>query len=303
MAVEVRPGVWESRAGDLRPSGQGGGGGGGNEQEDILEALRRGLITPAQATQRLAAIFRARGTDPARASQIAANVVASEGDTRNLPSQPPSGGQAAPAGGDLSDRPFPPGAAGPTMGSGAAGSILNALPGDPTGALDPLNPQESFDLEDVFRQFVAGSPFALNPLVRESAGRNQENAIAQFFLSGMPDPANTTGQVNAFREFLNAGRGFTGNALRDQLGFVADLLGRDQASLSDPRSVNLFGAFSDPNQQLAAARLPFTQGRNPYAAGASSRVLQNVFDRFISQNPTGNFLDYLQDRNFGGMFG
>ena len=176
-----------------------------------------------------------------------------------------------------------------------------------------LAPQAGQQLRpsDVFRGFLANQPVAQNPLLRRAASAQLAPSQTQFLLQS-PDVQGAPGGQNAFGNFLESGRALRGGALQDRLGLVGNI-----TSLSDADFLEQFGSeglapllrqrFLSGEQslsnQLDAVKLPFQQfAGSPEARRAFESQIGTVFDRFINQNPEGNFLNFARDRNLFGAF-
>jgi len=184
---------------------------------------------------------------------------------------------------------------------------------DPTSrALQELAPY------DVFRQYVATSPYSTGALQR--AALSQYNPLyTQFVLGGGMANQPVVGE-NPFLTFLGEDRQvnpYSYAQLIRRAGDIAGMTGdqfQESPYMQDARSLalrDLFTGSQAGQYELAAANLPFQQMvGSPLARGAISNTIQNMYDRFRANYPLttdqgqpASFLNYIRSRNLGGLFG
>ena len=176
---------------------------------------------------------------------------------------------------------------------------------------------------DVFRQYVAMSPYANIGALQRAALAQYDPLSTEFILRGAMPQTPVEG-TNPFAAFLGEGRvtspeGYA--ALIRRAGDIAAMSADEWNAvnnpyLSDPNARglalrNLFTGKDQGQYELAAANLPFQQSvGSPIARQAISNTIQNMYDRFRAQYPiqtgTGDpssFLNFIRARNLGGMFG
>lgn len=254
--------------------------------QDIRNAIQDGRISGvADATKELEALFRSQGNaDPFDAAQATIRTFQGQGL-------------------------LPGSTSAPSEGSFIGGDI----PGDsdvfPSGGLgDPDQLAErSFSFRDIFDQFVARQAGSINPEFRSALNALQPGLFGQFVLSGTGNPSDPE-DPNPFRTFLEGGRGLSGEGLRDRFGQASFALDRfldantsggstEALFGSDPLSRNLGLILSSvPSTQLPAAQALLQGGIAPQFQGALNNAVSNSFDAFRGDNPTGNFLRFVQNR-------
>lgn len=168
---------------------------------------------------------------------------------------------------------------------------------------------EEFSLNRQQNIFQAGLPGSQNPVIRGAQARQLGNAQNLFALGGFP--GFTGGPQTAFQDFLGSGgAGLQGPALTDRLGDISGFFG-GEGGLGNlgPEDAELAGYIRglepDPSQkfQLALVSLPFQNLRRTKGFGQGiQNLLAQEQNKFLRQNPAGNFLEYAM-QNFGGLFG
>tara|TARA_Y100000310_G_scaffold93791_1_gene91340 strand:+ start:22 stop:738 length:717 start_codon:yes stop_codon:yes gene_type:complete len=164
---------------------------------------------------------------------------------------------------------------------------------------------------DVFRGFLANQPGAQNPLLRQAAASREIPARTQFLLQS-PDISGGAEEQNAFARFLGSGRALEGGELQQRLGLIGNITGLGQpefeaqfgsSGLAPALRERFLSGDQALSNQLRAVQLPFQQfAGSPEARHAFESQVRTVFDRFINQNPEGNFLNFARDRNLFGAF-
>ena len=175
-----------------------------------------------------------------------------------------------------------------------------------------INPIQAVAPGDIWRRMVAGSPWGMNPLARGAAEAQRPILETQYALQqpGIDMPEEMLGK-NPYRQFLKGnlyGTGiaeegglpgrFTGQLRGDQLmnrlRQIVDVTSPTEGGMPyQPKSaleIALQQTFESPEAQLQAAQLPALMQAAPAARGSIQRGYQRLFDQFMGQNPTGNFL-------------
>ena len=60
--------------------------------------------------------------------------------------------------------------------------------------------------------------------------------------------------------------------------------------------------IENPYLQAQAAALPIVQQTAQPFQQATSNIINNLYGRYMQQNPLGNFLQYAQAQNLGGIY-
>ena len=205
------------------------------------------------------------------------------------------------------------------IGGGGGGGLTEYSGGGTLNAMDLA--LRDVDPYDVFRQYVAMSPYANIGALQRAALAQYDPLSTEFILRGGMPQTPVEG-VNPFAAFLGEGRVTSPEGYAALIRRAGDITGMsadewnavNNPYLQDPRGLALRNLFTGANQgqyELAAANLPFQQSvGSPIARQAISNTIQNMYDRFRAQYPiqtgTGDpssFLNFIRARNLGGMFG
>jgi hypothetical protein len=163
-----------------------------------------------------------------------------------------------------------------------------ALFNDPStyyGAQEPLG--------DVYSRFTSQTPYSSVPAFRSTYEAARPMAQQQFYLQ--QDPGLSAGlmpQESLYREFLKGqvGQPLYGTDLQKRIEEISSLIsaGPQATGPSSPTEARWMQSYASPESQRALFELPF-QMAAPYAGARSAygNVIQDAFNRYMWQNPTG----------------